>query len=121
MLTVFGVKFSSDSYSVAEGEEGDVCLILESGQLSRDALLCVVSQPGSANSGEDYNLQSMFYVTLQSGQNRTRFTVDTMEDKIVEGEETFHLALSSDCGDQAVIPYSDTVTVHVEDDDSESL
>lgn len=110
------MKLGSGSYSVSEGEQVDVCLRLESGQLERDAQLCVLSQSDSANEVEDYNAPFMFFVILKPGENQSCFTVDTVDDNLVEGEEIFQLSLSS--SDRAVvISTNGTTTIHIKDDD----
>ena len=120
LLSVINVRFSSDSYSVIEGEQADVCLTLESGQLNRTAEVLIASQSDSSATGDDYNIPNMFYITLKPGHNQTCFSVATLDDNLVEGEETFQLTLSTD--DHAVTTSSyDTVIVHIEDNDSELI
>ena len=112
------MKFNFDSYSVTEGEEAEVCVVFEMELLQRDVHLTVVSHSDTANIGEDYSMLSMFPLTLNPGTNRSCFAIDTVEDSLVEGDETFQLILTST--DQAVltsIPH--TLTVHIEDNDGE--
>lgn len=113
------MKFESDSYSVSEGEEAEVCVIFETEQLKKEVHLSVVGHSDTANSGQDYNMPSMLPLTLNpSTQNRPCFAVDIAEDILVEGEETFRLILTS--SDQAVLTsIADVLTVHVEDNDGE--
>lgn len=117
-ISVINVNFESDSYSVAEGEEAEVCVVFETGRLKKYVYVMVVSHPDTANIDEDYNMLSMLPLTLQPDTNRSCFAVDIMEDSLVEGEETFQLILSS--SDQAVLTsIAHTLTVHIEDNDGE--
>lgn len=116
---MISVSFISRSHSVIEGEQAEVCLMLEGGCLNRVVQLLVTNQPESASFGEDYYTPAaMFYVALKPGQNQTCFTITTIEDNLVEGQETFQLTLSSDIGVLVVFSYG-TTSVLIEDDDSE--
>ena len=117
-FSVINVKFEFESYSVSEGEEADVCVIFETEQLKKDIQVSVVSHSDTANIGEDYNMLSVLPLTLKPDTNRSCFAVDTVEDNLVEGEETFQLILTS--SDQAVlISTTHTLTLHIEDNDGE--
>ena len=110
------MKFNSEPHSVMEGEEAYVCLIFETERLKKVVHLSVVSHSDTANFGEDYSMPSMFSIILKPGDNQSCFAVDTVEDDLVEGDETFQLILTS--SDQAVvISINGTLTVHIEDND----
>jgi hypothetical protein len=112
------VKFGSDSYSVSEGEDAEVCVAFETERLKKNVHLTVASHSDTAIIGEDYNMLSMLPLTLNPGSNRSCFAVDIVEDILVEGDETFQLILTS--SDRSVLTsITDALTVHIEDNDGE--
>lgn len=83
----------SSLYTVTEGEAVEVCVAVERGALETAKQFTVFSRPASAQE-EDYS--SIFRsVFLSPGESRVCFHVETLEDGIVEREESFHLFLSS--------------------------
>lgn len=117
-ISVINVSFETEFYSVTEGDEVDVCVTFQTKRLHKDVHVSVVSHPDTASTGEDYDMFSMLPLTLKPGTNRSCFAVATVEDDLVEGEETFQLTLTS--SDQAVLTSTThMLTVHIEDNDGE--
>lgn len=112
------MTFESDSYSVSEGEEAEVCVVFETERLKKDVHLSVVSHSDTATSGEDYSMLSMLPLTLKPDTNYSCFALHILEDSLVEGDETFQLILTS--SDHAVLTsITNTLTVHIEDNDGQ--
>ena len=83
----------SSLYTVTEGEVVEVCMEVERGELETTVQFSIFSHPASAQE-EDYN--SIFrFISLLPGESRVCLNVETLDDSTVEGEERFHLILSS--------------------------
>lgn len=117
-ILVIHVMLESASYSVVENETVELCVTLI-GELEREVQLSVVSQPGNAQQHEDY-IAIMDTLTLHPGDNKTCFSVETVEDNLVEGEETFQLVLNGD-DPAVVITFPNTITISIRDNDSKLL
>lgn len=112
------VNFVSSSYSVSEGGTVEVCLILETGQLERSVELSLVSQSDTAQQDVDY-VALVLSVTQEPGVGQSCFSVEVVDDRIVEGEETFQILLTSH--DPAVIvPTPGTALISIQDNDHDS-
>lgn len=110
------MNFVSSSYSVSEGEAVEVCMILETGQLEKTVELSLVSQPDTAQEGADY-VALLLSITWEPDIDQKCFSVEIVDDHIVEGEETFQIVLASH--DPAIIvPTSGTVHISIQDNDS---
>ena len=90
----------SASYSVTEGGTVEVCAIVETGQLERNVQVSVGSLPGIAQESWDYK-PIVSSLTLFPGENLTCFSVEALDDNVVEGDETFKVFLNSQ--DKAVL------------------
>ena len=115
-FTVIGVMLESISYSVEEGATVDVCVMLR-GELEKEVQLSLVSQAGTAQQDEDY-VAIMSILSLLPGDNNVCFSVETVEDNFVEGEEMFQIMLNGN--DPAIIMNGvNVVNVTIKDNDSE--
>ena len=113
------LSLESVFYSVMEGDMVETCVTIEIGQLERNIRLSVVSIPGSAQEGEDYT-PLILSLTLHPGENRTCFIIESLDDDMVEGEETLKVILSSQ--DKAVaISTINTTTISIQDLDGKQL
>ena len=108
------IKFESTSYSVGEGATVRVCVTTESGQLERSIQFSVASIPDSAEENSDYSPVALI-LTLLSGENHTCFSVETLDDDVVEREEAFTIVLRSQ--DKAVIVSTNTIIINIHDSD----
>lgn len=115
-VSAITVNFVSSLYSLPEGETVDVCLILESGQLERSVELTLVSQENTAQQDADY-VALHHPVTWEPDVEQNCFSVEIVDDHIVEGEETFQVVLAS--RDPAVV-VSPPGTAHVNIRDNDS-
>ena len=108
----------SSSYSVSEGGTVEVCLILETGQLERGVELSLVSQSDTAQQGADY-VALLLSITWEPSVAQNCFSVEVVDDHIVEGEETFQVLLASH--DPAVIVATPgTAHISIQDNDHDS-
>ena len=106
------MRLKSAIYFAVEGETVKLCAEVEHGQLERDVQLSIIALPGSAQR-EDYTMSS-FSFSFGSTQNQSCIPVEILKDNLVEGEESFHVALST--SDPAVITSTpDSAIVYIED------
>jgi hypothetical protein len=108
----------SSLYSVSEGGTVEVCLILETGQLERSVELSLVSQSDTAQQDADY-VALVLSITWKPGITQNCFNVETLDDHIVEGEETFQVLLTSD-DPAVVVPTPGTAHISIQDNDHDS-
>lgn len=108
----------SSSYSVSEGGTAEVCLILETGQLERSVELSLVSQSDTAQQGTDY-VALLLSITWEPSIAQNCFSVEVVDDRIVEGEEAFQILLASH--DPAVIVATPGIAhISIQDNDHDS-
>lgn len=108
------IKFESTSYSVEEGATVKVCVKAESGELERTVQLSIASISDSAEETFDYTPLTLT-LTLLSGESQACFSVETLDDDVVEGEETFTVVIRSQ--DKAVIIPTNTTIINIHDSD----
>lgn len=93
----------------------EMCAAIESGQLERDVQLSVVSIPDSAQENSDYK-PVIVSLTLHPGENDTCLTIETLDDDVAEGDETFKVILKSQ--DVAVVISTvNTTIISIQDSD----
>lgn len=113
-IAVIGIMLESTSYSVMEGSMVDVCVML-SGELEREVPLSLTTQPGTAELHKDYvDITSILH--LLPGDGRVCFSVETLEDDIMEGDEMLQVVLN---GNDSVFMSGNVVNVTIKDNDSE--
>ena len=70
---------------------------------------------------DDYNIPSTTSLTLTSTRNRTCMNVSIIDDRLVEGNETFSMSLrvsdTGDSRDQVKLGMTNMTTVTIVDDD----
>ena len=115
IFAVIGVMLESTSYSMPEGSSIDVCVML-SGELEREVPLSLATQPGTAKHNKDY-VDVTSILRLVPGDGRFCFSVETLEDNIVEGDEMFRVVLN---GNDSVFMSGNVVNVTIKDNDSKS-
>ena len=91
-----------------------LCVKAEGGELERAVHLSITSIPDSAEEGLDYTPVTAI-LTLLSGESRACFSVETLDDDVVEWEETFTTVISSQ--DKAVIIPTNTTIINIHDFD----
>ena len=106
----------SASYSALEGGTVEVCTILKTGQLERSVELSLVSQPDTAQEGTDY-VALLRSVTWEPDTDQKCFSIRILDDRIVEGEETFQIVLASH-DPAVVVPTPGTAHINIQDNDS---
>lgn len=108
------IKFESTLYSVEEGATVELCVKAESGVLERTVQLSVASVSESAEESHDYTAVS-FTLTLLAGESQACFSVETLDDDVVEGDESFAVVVKSQ--DKAVIIPTNTTIISIHDSD----
>lgn len=108
------IKFESLSYSVEEGATVKVCVKAESGELERTVQLSVASISDSAEESDDYSPVTLT-LTLLPGESQFCFSVETLDDDVVEGDEGFTIVIRSQ--DKAVIIPTNTTIISIHDSD----
>jgi hypothetical protein len=91
------VDFSSDSYSVDEGDVTAAITVTLSAVSGRDVTVDYETTDGTATQPDDYTAASGT-VTFTAGITTQIFTVDINDDVVYEGPETITLTLSSPVG-----------------------
>lgn len=114
-ILVISVMLESPSYSVVENMTVEICLMLD-GQLEREVQLTVTSLSETAQQNEDYSA-IVDQLSVHPGDGRVCFTVEALEDDLVEGDETFQVVLDR-IDPAVVIRGTNAVTVNVKDNDS---
>lgn len=105
----------SASYLLSENGTVKVCM-MPIGRLEREVQLSLVSLLGSAQENEDY-VSIKNKLTVHPGDDRICFYVESLDDHLVEGDETIQLLLSAN--DPAVTtPSVNIITITIKDDDS---
>lgn len=113
IFTVIGVMLESTSYSVLEGSSIDVCVML-SGELEREVPLSLITKSGSAELHKDYaDVTNILH--LLPGDGRVCFSVESLEDDIVEGDEMLQVVLN---GNDSVFMNGNVVNITIKDNDS---
>lgn len=93
-----------------------MCIVLETGQLERSVELTLVSKPDTAQEGVDY-VALLHLVTWEPDADQKCFSVRILDDRTVEGEETFQIVLASD-DPAVVVPTPGTAHINIQDNDS---
>ena len=110
------VQLASASYSVSEGAIATLTVTRTGGTLGT-AIVSYATGPGSATSGTDYTARTGT-LTFGPGVTSQTITVPTINDTLVEGPETFTVALSSPSPAASVSlgsPAAATVTINDND------
>lgn len=110
------VKFASTLYSILEGEMVELCVKLERGQLERNVHFSIDSQSDTAQVDADF-IALHLSLALRPDESQRCFIIKTLDDSLVEGEESFQVVLVSH--DPAVI-VSTPGTAHINIHDSDS-
>lgn len=108
------IKFESLSYSVEEGAAVKVCVKAENGELERPVQLSIASISDSAEESDDYSPVTLT-LTLLHGESQSCFSVVTLDDDVVEGEEAFTVVIRSQ--DKAVVTPTNTTIISIHDSD----
>lgn len=115
IFVVIGIMLESTSYSVMEGSSVEVCVMLR-GELEREVPLSLTTHTGTAKLHKDYaDVTSILH--LVAGDGRVCFSVETLEDNIVEGDEMLQVVLN---GNDSVFMTGNVVNVTIIDNDSKS-
>ena len=84
----------SDMSSALEGEAVDFTVSLST-TTTEDVTVQYSTANGTATAGEDYEAASGETATIDAGELSTTVSIETLEDGIIEGDETFTVTLSN--------------------------
>ena len=109
------LALSSATYSVNEGGGTVTITVNRSGGLASGVGVNYATSNGTATAGSDYTSTSGT-LTFNGGVTSQTFTVPILQDSLVEGNETFNVALSSATGGATLGTPSSAVVTIVDDD-----
>ena len=109
-------QFSNSAYSVAENGGLLTITVTRTNGSSGAVSVNYATTNGTATAGSDYTA-GVGTLNFADGETSKTFTVTILNDTVVEGNETFTIALSSPTGG-AVLGSPTTTTVTITDDDS---
>ena len=110
------LQFSADSYTVAEDAGSFTVMVNRADGSSGEVTVEYSTSNGTATAGEDY-MMSAGTLTFGDGVMNQSFTVNIIDDQVVEDEETFLVSLSN-ATDGAVITSPANTVVTINDNDS---
>lgn len=111
------IQFRSPTITVAESGVVASLLVERLGDLSSSVSVGYTTVPGTALPGFDYT-HTTSTITFAATENLTVLNIPILNDKIVEGSETFTVVLGNPQGD-AVLGTNSTATVTITDNDSQ--
>ena len=105
------------SVRVAEGEDAELRVTLDA---PTRAMVTVswVAEDGTAKAGEDYRAMSSGRLTFRPGDDTASLRVPTLQDRLVEPDETFRVRLTA-ASNASTDPDAASATVTIVDDDTE--
>ena len=108
---------------VSEGDAQDLTVRLSRAVDRSDVTFQWQTADGSATAGSDYTAQAETSVTIPAGSTSATVRVQTTEDTVVEGDETFTASISADNLPLGIGLDDDstTTTVTIADDDTATL
>jgi Ca2+-binding RTX toxin-like protein len=109
------LALSSATYSVGESGPTVTITVNRSGGLASGVGISYATSNGTATAGSDYTSTSGT-LTFNGGVTSQTFTVPILQDSLVEGNETFNVALSSATGGGTLGSPSSAVVTIVDDD-----
>ena len=110
------LKFSADSYSVAEGEGKVTIEVQRSGSLSQSVEVNYTLSDGTAVAGADYAAVPGT-LTIGAGETSNTFSIDIVDDDLHELPETFRVTLENPGNAfELGTPSSSVVTITDNDD-----
>ena len=92
------IRFSAATYRVTEGGTATITVKRTGGAASGVTVNYAVTGGTATDGGVDYTLGGSGTLTFGAGETTKTFTVQTVDDAIVEGPETVQLALSNATG-----------------------
>ncbi len=112
-----GFKFSSPAYSVNEGGVRATITVLRTGILTNRVTVDFATSNGTATASSDYFATNGTLV-FTNGETSHTFTVQIIDDTIIEGDETVLLSLSNPTGQAGLQTPSAAVLTIVDNDGS---
>jgi hypothetical protein len=113
------ITFLPTQYSVSEGDGTVVLTVGRHAGSSGAASVAYAAQAGTAQAGSDYT-NSSGTLTWASGESGNKtITISLPQDTVLEGTETFTVALSNPTGGAGISTSGQTATVRILDDESD--
>lgn len=112
-----GIRFATPAFVVSEGGLLTVNVLRDNGSngVASVNYSVVPSNPTNATPGVDYTATSGT-LTFNSGETVKSFTVSTIQDALIEGDETFQLRLSNPTGNATLMNPSNAIVTIVDND-----
>src|SRR5262249_33208196 len=112
-----GLRFSGPTYSVSESGVSATITVFRSGALTNTVSVNFSTADGTATAGSDY-FPTNGTLTFTNGETSKSFTVQIIDDTIIEGDETVLLSLSNPVGQASLINPSAAVLTISDNDGS---
>jgi len=110
-----GFRFSSGTYEVAENGVAALITVQRLGYTNSACSVAFSTQNGTAKAGTDY-IATNGVLTFAKGEVTKRFTVNVLDNTIIDGDRTILLTLSNPTGFATLVnPTAATLTVHDND------
>ena len=109
------IEIEDITITVLEEEKHAVVTVVRTQGQDDDASVDFITYDGIANSGEDFHFKTGT-VHFASGENRTSFTIDIIDDELIEIDESFTVALSNPTSG-AILGSQTTATVSIVSND----
>ena len=116
--TLAAVSVSISDASAAEGDDAVFSVTL-SQPAHAGVTVSVTTADGSATAPEDYHAQDGIQVTVPAGETQARAPVPTLDDRVVEDDETFTVTIAAVNAPPGVTLDDATGTATIIDDDAE--
>ena len=112
-----GFKFSSPTYNVSEGGVSTTITVLRTGVLTNTVSVNYATQDGTAQSGQRY-VGTSGTLLFTNGETSKTFTIQVIDDTIIEGDQTVLLTLSNPTGQSSLVSPSAAVLTIQDNDGS---
>ena len=114
------LRFDPAAVNVTEGGSAALTVKLTK-EADSDVTFTWQTADGTATAGSDYTAQAETSVTIAAGDTSATLEVQTTEDTVVEGDETFTASISADSLPPGVTLGTSTATATIDDDDTATL
>ncbi len=113
-----GLAFSAPTYSVSEGGISALITVIRSGDITNTVSVSYSTADGTATAlGPDY-LPTSGILVFTNGETVKTFSVQVVNDTLIEGDETVLLLLSNPAGQASLLPPSAATLTIVDNDGS---
>jgi len=113
-----GFAFSSPTYFVGEGAINATVSVLRSGYLSNNVSVSYSTADGTATASQPDYISASGVLAFTNGETVKTFSIQVVDDNIIEGNETVLLSLSNPQGQSSIVSPGAAVLTIVDNDGS---